>query len=95
VKSLYRTCAGHFLFPRPLRFELHGDLIGVPLYHGGSANLFKREFRGQEVAVKVLRVRAGSCPQNMTNVGHRGTVLFSCTCWLTERHVYRSSARRS
>ena len=94
MKSLYKICAGHSLFPEALHFELHDDPIDVELCQGGFADVSKREHRGQEVAVKVLRVRKGNSLQVMANVGH-WQPLFPCTCRLTERNVYRGSARRS
>ena len=70
VKSLYKTCAGHTLLPRSLHFELPENSTGVAEYRGGFADVLKREHRGREVAVKVLRVCGVNCWQEITNVSH-------------------------
>ena len=70
MKSLYKMCACHSLLPGPLQFELHDDQVGPAACRGGSADVSKREYCGQKVAVKVLRVREGSDLKEMTNVGH-------------------------
>ena len=69
MKSLYKTCAGHTLFPRSLHFELHDNSMGVPLCRGGSADVLKREYRGRGVAIKVLRGYSGNGSRDMINVG--------------------------
>ena len=61
MKSLYKACAGHTLLPRSLHHELHGDLVGVPLYRGGFGDVWKHEHCDQKVAVKVLRTHHGNC----------------------------------
>ena len=71
MKSLYKMCAGHTLLPRSLHFELDDDPMGVVMYHGGFADVWKRKHCDQEVAVKVLRPRSGNSWQNMANVCHR------------------------
>ena len=71
MRSLYRTCAGHTLLPRSLRIELPDSPTGVPLYCGGFGDVWKREYRGQQVAVKVLRTYVNSDLQKITRVSHR------------------------
>ena len=68
MKSLYKMCAGHTLLPVSLHFELHDDPMEVVLCRGGFADVSKREYRGQEVAVKVLRARKGNGLRVMTSV---------------------------
>lgn len=67
VKLLYKTCAGHTLLPRSLRFELPEITTRDVQYRGGSADVLKYESGGREVAVKVLRVQGFSL-EDMTNV---------------------------
>ena len=69
MKSLYKTCAGHTLLPGLLHFELHDDPMDVTVCQGGFGDVSKREYRGQEVAVKVLRAQKGGSLQVMTSVG--------------------------
>ncbi|KAF9780863.1 kinase-like domain-containing protein [Thelephora terrestris] len=56
VRSLYVACARHSLLPRSLRIELGESLTGAALCHGGFGDVWKREYRGQQVAVKVLKM---------------------------------------
>ena len=43
---------------------------GVALYRGGFGDVWKREYRGQEVAVKVVRTYANSDLKKITRVSH-------------------------
>ena len=70
MKSLYKTCAGHNLLPRSLRFEFLEDPMGVVLCRGGFSDVSKCKHRGQEVAVKVLRACSNDGLRDMTNVSH-------------------------
>jgi len=51
-----------------LHFEIPEDSAGVVVYRGGFADVLRREHRGQEVAVKALRVYGGNHWQETTNV---------------------------
>ena len=70
LKPLYRTCAGHGLLPRSLQIELVDGLTGDALYHGGFGDVWKCEHRGQQVAVKVLRISAKDDRRKTTRVNH-------------------------
>jgi hypothetical protein len=66
-------CAGRTLLPRSLHFELPENSTGVVVYHGGFADVLKRECCGREVAVKTLRVYNNNNSnrwQGITNVSH-------------------------
>ena len=69
MKSLYKMCAAHTSLPRSLHFELHDDLTGTAFCRGGFADVFKRNYLGREVAIKVLRPPISNDLQDMTNVG--------------------------
>ena len=70
LKLLYRACAAHNLLPRLLEVELGDSLTGVPVYRGGFGDVQKCEYRGQQVAVKVLKVYIGEDLQKVTHVSH-------------------------
>ena len=69
MRSLYKTCAGHNLLPRSLHFELGEDPIGVVLYSGGFGDVWKREYDGRDVAVKVLRPHYDIGSRDIIHVG--------------------------
>ena len=71
LKVLYRTCAHHTLLPKSLRIELPDISMGPPLCEGGFGKVWKREYLGQEVAVKVLKRRADGNLQKVTRVSHK------------------------
>ena len=73
VKSLYKMCAGRTLLPKSLHFEIPEDSAGVVVYRGGFADVLRREHRGQEVAVKALRVYGDNRLQETTNVSRLWT----------------------
>ncbi|KAF9647563.1 kinase-like protein [Thelephora ganbajun] len=60
VKSLRKMCADHALVPSSLKIELCNNPSDVLLYRGGFGDVWKREYQGREVAVKVLRIYATS-----------------------------------
>lgn len=68
MKSLYKACAGYTLLPRSLDFELHGDLLDPPPYGGGFGNVWKREYCGRDVAVKVLQLHRNNGSRTINNV---------------------------
>jgi hypothetical protein len=55
---LRTVCARHTLVTTSLKIELDHDLSGFPVYHGGFGEVWECEYRGQRVAVKVLKVYA-------------------------------------
>ncbi|KAF9643933.1 kinase-like protein [Thelephora ganbajun] len=67
VKPLYKICAGHTMLPTSLRFELPEYNIDDIRYHGGFSDVVRCEYRGQEVAVKALRVHSNGS-QGIVNI---------------------------
>ncbi|KAF9780774.1 kinase-like domain-containing protein [Thelephora terrestris] len=57
VKSLYEMCAEQTLYPTSMRLELSGNTMDNIQCRGGFGMVSKCEYRGREVAVKVLRPR--------------------------------------
>jgi hypothetical protein len=64
------ACARHSLLPRSLRIELGESLTGAALCHGGFGDVWKREYRGQQVAVKVLKMYESNDLRKVTRVSH-------------------------
>ena len=65
---LYRTCARHTLLPKSLCVELPDISTGKPECRGGFGEVWKREYLGQEVAIKVLKGRTDGDLQKITRV---------------------------
>ena len=71
MKSLYKMCARHSLVPTSLQIELCYNPADIPHSRGGFADVWKSEYRGREVAVKVLRISTTSDLQKVTHVSRR------------------------
>ena len=62
-------CGQHALLPRALKITAQYDRTRDALYRGGFADVWKGEYDGREVAVKVLRTYSDSDLQKITGVG--------------------------
>ena len=72
LTALCRICGHQALLPRSVQIPLCYNRMDTPLYHGGFAEVWKGEYRGREVAVKVLKVYATTDLVKTTKVGsHR------------------------
>ena len=56
MESLYEMCARHSLIPRSLGIELPHNPTDAPAAFGGLGDVWKSEYCGREVAVKVMRM---------------------------------------
>ena len=63
-------CASHTLLPGSLQIELCDNPTSIALYRGGYGDVSKRDYEGQEVAVKVLRIYVNSDLRKITRVSH-------------------------
>ena len=68
MKSLYKICARHTLFPTSLRITLCDNPNGVILFRGGFGDVSKRRYQEREVAVKTLRTYCTTDVQSITAV---------------------------
>ena len=66
---------------------------GSALYRGGFADVWKGEYSGRDVAVKVIRTYSDSNLQRMMGVSFSFPYLSVCRC--ADRVLCRNSARRS
>ena len=71
-------CGCHSLIPRALKVPVYYDRMGVALYRGGFADVWKGEHCNQDVAVKVLRTSSTSDLRKIIDVGSRVYFLFAC-----------------
>lgn len=55
VKLLYKTCSGHRILPKSLRFKPPGNAKRDAQSRDGFTNVSKREYGGRRLEVKVLR----------------------------------------
>ena len=69
LKLLYRTCGHHALLPETLKVSARYGHTGNLPCRGGHADVWKGEYRGQDVAVKVLRTYSNRELEKMINVG--------------------------
>ena len=68
------------------------DRTGVSLYRGGFADVWRGEYRGQDVAVKVIRTYSNSDLRKVIGVSCR---LYSLSaCLYADSSLRRGSARR-
>ena len=68
LKTLYRMCGRHGFLPASLKIPVCYDRTGTPLYRGGFADVWKGEYCGQDVAVKVLRTYSNDVLQKTIHV---------------------------
>ena len=55
LRWVYRLCGRHGLLPKTLKIPICYDRTGYPRYSGGNADVWKGEYDGRDVAVKVIR----------------------------------------
>lgn len=91
LKLLYRTCGCHTLLPSALKVQAHYDHTSHAPYHGGFGDVWKGEFDGQDVAVKVIRIYSNIELCKIVNVCHR---LHFVTRYCVLTVLFRGSARR-
>ena len=60
LSALCRICRRQALLPRSLKIPICYNRSATPLYRGGFADVWKGEYQGRYVAVKVLRVYSTS-----------------------------------
>ena len=62
-------CGRHALLPTAMKILVCYDRMGSALYRGGFAGVWKGEYRGQNVAIKVIRTYTNSDLQKVIGVG--------------------------
>ena len=75
LRLLYRTCGHHALLPSALRIPVCYDRTEVASYRGGFADVWKGEYCGRDVAVKVIRTYSKSDLQKIIGVSYRSCIL--------------------
>ena len=55
IRPLYRTCGRYALLPKAMGIPTCYDPTGNALYSGGYADVWKGQYLGRDVAVKVIR----------------------------------------
>ena len=92
MRSLYKICARHTLFPTSLRITLCDDPTDVVLFRGGFGDVSKRIYEGREVAVKMLRAYSNRDLQTMIRVRYSDTGSYA-NRQLAHHRFSRGSAR--
>ena len=60
VRPLYRICGQYRLLPQRWKVPVCYDRAGIPLFQGGYGDVWKGEYCGRDVAVKVIRTYSTS-----------------------------------
>lgn len=81
VGVMRKICGRQALIPRSVQIQLCCDRSGTPLYQGGYADVWKAEYGGREIALKVLRVFSVSDVEKITSRFCKEVV-----AWRTLRH---------
>ena len=63
-------CAASGVLPKSLQIDVRYDPTSVPRCRGGFADVWKSEYRGREVAIKVLRIYSDTDLPKMTHVSY-------------------------
>lgn len=92
LRPLYRTCGRHAILPRTLKIPICYDKTSDALYSGGYADVWKGEYCGRDVAVKVIRTYSNSDLRKIIGVSCRVYSLFAYPS--TNNASCRGSARR-
>lgn len=58
--ALRKICGRETLLPRSARISVDLNQSGSPLYRGGFADVWKGEYQGTQVAIKVIRIYSKS-----------------------------------
>ena len=61
-------CARNTLVPKSLRIGLRADSMGIAQCRGGFGDVYKREHKGREVAVKMLRIYVNTDLRKLAHV---------------------------
>lgn len=71
LTTLCKVCSRHGLLPRSVQIPLCYNPLDTPLYHGGYADVWKGEYQGRDVAVKVLKVYSTDDIDKVKQVGYQ------------------------
>ena len=77
LRASYEICGRKALLPGSLPIPLCYNPMDTPETHGGLADVWKGEYKGREVAAKVLRVYKTSDPKGTRKVGGVPPIMFS------------------
>ena len=77
LRRVYRNCGRHGLLPKALKIPICYDRTGYPCYSGGNADVWKGEYDGRDVAVKVIRTYTSGNLKKILGVSY----------WLSSPHV--------
>jgi len=86
LRVIYKVCSRQALVPRSLEIPLCYDPNERPACQGGFADLWKGQYRGKEVAAKVLRLRPTDDLERVRRVGFQWCSL-DLLCPLTAHRV--------
>jgi len=71
LKSLYRMCSRRAVLPNAMKVLVQYDRTSAALCRGGFGDVWKGEYCGRDVAVKVVRTYSNSDLQKIVGVSYR------------------------
>ena len=77
LRSSYKICGREALLPKSLPIPLCYNPLDTPQTRGGLTDVWKGEYKGQEVAAKALRVYKTGDPNVTRKVGGVPPIMFS------------------
>lgn len=75
LRYLSEICSSQALLPRSMEIQVRYDPTEEPFSRGGLADVWKDQWQGQSVAVRVYRMWSGGKTENIRAVSH---LLYSC-----------------
>lgn len=71
-ETLRKICGRQGLLPKSVQIQVNYNRSDTPLYQGGYADVWKSQYQGCHVAVKVLRVCLSDHFGKIKSVGFNG-----------------------
>ena len=68
LRRLYKICGRHGILPKAMKIPIRYERSGDPRYRSGNADVWKCEYDGRDVAVKMIRTYTSDCLKKIVGV---------------------------